>query len=298
MERRRTDRSGDLTEQEKRMMNTHRTAAFVFALAATGLGLGAGFARAGTSTVDFQSDTSLHQLGSFAGSMTYDDATHQLTITLDNTSSGNGKLTGFAFDINGSDAAKLEKVKRDPWKDDRNKKGIAVAKPFGNYEAGAGLGGKFGAAGGKGIAAGASKTFVFDVTGPDAGTLSASAFLSGGPANREIVASFAGFKTGKTDRVGGALLVSSTTNNNTDNNTTDTSGDTGALSGTQSNLGGDDNGNGTGTPLGGPGGDKTSAGGSNATAVPLPSAASSGLAALGLLGLVALLKRRAGRLTA
>lgn len=236
--------------------------------AAATLALGGSFVSAGATSVDFKSDMSLKGLGAFTGTASYDNSTDKLTITLDNTSATKSVITGFAFDIAGDDKAKFERPLHSHWKDDRNHKGIVNAKPLGNYEAGAALGGKFSHGASKlGIAMGAEKTFVFDVTGTDASTLTASDFFAG-PATKQLVANFAGFRHHKTDKAGGAMIAS---------NITIPGGITIPI---------------TDPPLiiktGGGGGDgvilpPTDKGG-GATAVPLPPAAYSGLAMLGLLG--------------
>jgi hypothetical protein len=190
-------------------------------LSAAALALAASVASAGTTSVNFQSDSNLRGLGTFDGTASYDSSAAKLTLTLDNTSATKSVITGFAFDITGSDTAKLEQVSHDKWKDDAHK-GVIKAKPFGSYEAGAALNGKFGfGASKKGIAGGSEKTFVFDVHGADAANLTVADFFSG-PANKEIVASFAGFKHHKTDRAAGAMssaITDGTTTNNNNNNT-------------------------------------------------------------------------------
>src|SRR5690348_12532566 len=129
--------------------------------AAAALALGSSLAFAGTTTVDFHSTSSLKGLGAFTGTASYDDATDKLTLTLENTSATKSVITGFAFDLTSPDKAKAEKIGH--WKDDRSHNGIVKAKPYGNYEAGAALGGKFSHPASKlGIATGTEKTFVFD----------------------------------------------------------------------------------------------------------------------------------------
>ena len=113
-----------------------------------------------------------------------------------------------------------------------------------------------------------------------AATLSAADFVTG-PGNTQVVASFAGFRHGKTDRVGGILATG--TQNNTTTTTT-----------TTNNLGGN--------PLGNndPAGDLKP----NMLlllpppthAVPLPSAAWSGLMTLGAIGLFPILRRLRAKL--
>jgi len=243
-------------------------------IAAAALSLAPSLSLAGTSTANIQSDTSIHNLGSFTATVTYDNVAETLTFNLDNTSAG--KLTGFAFDITGDNTATFDKVKGSAWKDDRNHKGFVIAKPYGNYEGGAALHGKFGA-NGNGIAAGDNKSFAFKVSGPTAATLTAADFVTG-PGNTQVVASFAGFRHGKTDRVGGILSTGTQTTTTT----------------TTNNLGGN--------PLG------NNDPGSNLRpemllllpppthAVPLPSAAWSGLMTLAAIGLFPILRRLRAKL--
>ena len=186
------------------MINLRRT------VAVAALALAPCVARAGTTTVNFQSDpnSTRRNLGSFQGTATYDDAAGLLTIALQNTSAarkGGMSLTGFAF--NAGDAGSITYVDgdntvtrgdEDAVDDLKSRKGVVKAKPFGRYHAGAGVNHKWVVGRGQaasGIAAGDSRTFVFDV---DSTTLlTASDFFSG---NLDIVASFRGRKA---DRVGG-----------------------------------------------------------------------------------------------
>src|SRR2546423_559582 len=74
-----------------------------------------------------------------------------------------------------------------------------------------GLGGQWLGSGktSKGIAVGATQTFVFHVAGADAAALTASDFLTEA-GNLSVVASYKGFKHGKKDRVAGAIVTSPT----------------------------------------------------------------------------------------
>ena len=245
-------------------------------IAAAALSLGPSLALAGTSTANIQSDTSIHNLGSFTGAVTYDNVAKTLTFNLDNTSAG--KLTGFAFDITGDNTATFDKVKGSAWKDDRNHKGVVIAKPYGNYEGGASLHGRFGA-NGNGIAAGATKSFVFNVTGPTAATLTAADFVTG-PGNTQVVASFSGFRHGKTDRAGGILSTIS------QNTTTTTTNNLGGNPLTSNDVGGDLR---PQMLLLLPPPPPTNA-------VPLPSGAWSGLMTLAAIGLFPILRRLRAKL--
>ncbi|MDB5172556.1 MAG: hypothetical protein JWN51_1329, partial [Phycisphaerales bacterium] len=202
-------------------MNVTRTLAAAAALAL------ATSAFAGTSSVNFQSDTSLKGLGSFNGVASYDQSSDKLTLTLTNDVAGKkGALTAFAFNTPAGDKAKYERGVHDKWKNEPNKKGVINAKPFGKYAAGAGVGGVWGSSNAKaGIAPGATRSFVFDITGSNASSLTAADFFNG-PAMKQIVASFAGFKKGKTDRVGGIMVVTNNSLISPNNNTTTTGGNT------------------------------------------------------------------------
>ena len=199
------------------MKTIRRSAAAAIALA---LGLGAAsVAHAGTTTADFHSDasTTKRKLGSFTGTATYDDAAGLLTVTVNNTSAagnGGGALTGIAFNVagpatatyrDGDDAA--TRADEDVYDDARTRRGkrLVKAKPLGTFEAGTALNGKFGnasrRAAAQGVAAGSSRTFVFDVSGATAG-MTVNDFLSG---NVGIAAAFRGKKA---DKVGGILTAS------------------------------------------------------------------------------------------
>lgn len=192
-----------------------------FAVAALALGLGAGsVARAGTTTADFHSDanTTKRKLGSFTGTATYDDVAGLLTVTVNNTSAA-GKnaaaLTGIAFNVAGNasavyhdgDDTATPRADEDAYDDarTRGRKHLVKAKPLGTFEAGSALNGKFGRASrriaAQGVAAGASRTFVFDVSGATAG-MTVNDFLSG---NVGIAAAFRGKQA---DKVGGILTAS------------------------------------------------------------------------------------------
>jgi len=197
-------------------------------LVAAAVTLGASAARGGTTSVNFESsaDKSIKKLGSFTGTATYDDAAGVLSITVNNTSGATGaRLTGVAFDVVAGSAAVYHdgdvagtKADEDVFDDARSKhgKGPVIGKPLGNFEAGAGINGKFNPPGKKlankaGIAAGASRTFTFDV-GNGAG-LTAADFLSGG---NGLAASFRGKKI---DKVGSAIVAGSITSPGTGGNT-------------------------------------------------------------------------------
>jgi hypothetical protein len=186
---------------------------------AVALALGAASAaHAGTTSVNFESnaDTSVRKLGSFSGTATYDDAAGLLTITINNTSAAShAALTALAFNITGNAKAVYHdgdvagtKADEDIFDDARphHGKGLIKAKPLGNFEAGAGINGKFNPPGRKlanaaGVAAGGSHTFTFDVTG--GGGLTAADFITG---NSGLAAAFRGKKI---DKVGSVIVQGS-----------------------------------------------------------------------------------------
>jgi len=197
-------------------------------LAAAALALGASAAHGGTTSVNFESsvDKSVKKLGSFNGTATYDDAAGLLTITVNNTSSASGaRLTAVAFDVVGNGAAVYHdgdvagtKADEDVFDDARSKhgKGPVKAKPLGDFEAGAGINGKFNPPGKKlankaGIVAGASHTFTFDVT--NGAGLTAADFLSN---SNGLAAAFRGKKG---DKVGSILVAGSITSPGSGGNT-------------------------------------------------------------------------------
>jgi len=94
-----------------------------------------------------------------------------------NTTPNDNLITGFVFNINGNATATLTP---DPTATFTNLTGPITAAPFGDFEAGAAIGGDWEGGGNPntGIAAGAMQTFAFDVTGPDAATLTANSFFS------------------------------------------------------------------------------------------------------------------------
>jgi hypothetical protein len=189
-------------------------------LAAAALSLGAAStASAGTTTVNFQSsaDKGIKKLGAYAGTATYDDMAGLLTISIQNTSTDAkaGRLTGFAFNIDGSATAGYRdgddlatRGDEDAFDDARMKKNSRVvkAKPFGMLDAGAALDGKWNSSAKKaarGIATGATGTFTFDVVG---GTgLTAANFLTG---NNGLVAAFRGKKADKVGSTVSDLIIS------------------------------------------------------------------------------------------
>jgi hypothetical protein len=273
-------------------------------MAAAALALGAASARAGTTSVNFESsaDRSIKKLGSYTGTATYDDATGLLTITVNNTSASGARVTGLAFNVDGDGAfagysdgdVAGTRADEDAFDDARRRKGnrLVKAKPLGMFEAGAALNGNLNAAGRKlaersGIAAGDSHTFTFNVSG-GAG-LTAADFLGG---DLGLVAAFRGKQP---DKVGSVILPASVTGPSTPGDSTggDTRGDTGSITDPGDtlppivippiNTGGD--------PGPGPGTGGGTDNGTPPAAVPLPPAAIPALATFALLA-VPKLKRK------
>jgi hypothetical protein len=262
------------------------------AVAAMALGAsfaGSSVASAGTSVVDFTSNTNFKGLGSFSGTATLDSSTDLLTVVMNNTSS-KGYLYGLAFDLESGEKAKDVTVDKHGFKG-VGKQGVRV-RPYGKYEAGAIDTGSNRRA----VAAGAGKTLVFQITGAPS-DLTAFDLLDN-PKGESVVAEFRGFRHGKTDHaaatvvippVAPAVILGSTGNSDPTpstggtivTTTTPTTGSTGS-------TGGKTTGGGTITLPGG--------GGQSPMAVPLPSAALSGMAMLALVGGVMAKRKLAGML--
>jgi hypothetical protein len=258
-------------------MNTLRTLA---AAAVVALGTSA---VAGPVEVDFSSSQTLHGKGSFSGTAFYDDTTEKLTLNITNTSKG--ALTGFAFEVEKGDAAKYERPSHSHWRDERNHKGMINATPFGKYQGGAAVNGHWGSTAVKaGLAAGHTGTYVFDITGANASSLTTGDFFTG--TKPEIVASFTGFKKShyQNDRAGGfgkVVIPTVTTTTVTSNTPT---GNTNPVLNLQPPpiIGGP-----IAKPISGP-----VTGGGNA--VPLPPALPAGLAMLGVFAVVKFVRRIRG----
>src|SRR5688500_7875206 len=194
-------------------MRYFRRTAAVAALA-LGTALASG-ASAATSAVNFTSDpsTTKRKLGAYHGTATYDDAAGTLTVTTTNDSTGGrGALTGFAFNVKDAGRGRYMDLDvagtrgdEDAY-DDLFRKKPKKLKPFGVYDAGAAVNGKWGGGGAKrGIAAGQSKTFIFGVQNAGEGLNALDLLTNGnGPS---IVAAFGGFRGGKKDQVGGLLTL-------------------------------------------------------------------------------------------
>jgi hypothetical protein len=282
-----------------------------FRQSAAALGLAASFglsgsaARAGTSTVDFSSTSSLHGLAGFKGSATLDG--DLLTVQVTNASrpssaSSKGLVYGLAFDIEGGKAVYEKNDGKHGFKSAAGKHGLLV-KPFGRYDDALKVAGNKNA-----IAAGAARTFLFQVSGEPA---DATVFdLLNNPKGESVVALFKGFRHGRQDKAGAAVALrlapadssaSGTTTGGLTNLTN--AGGTGQTAGsdvailppTLSGTGTKPGTRGTTAPTGGTG----SLGGSGSlpgsdpapAAIPLPPAAWTGLGTLAVLACVKLKRR-------
>jgi hypothetical protein len=255
------------------------------ALAAVALGAsiaGTSVASAGTSVVDFTSSTSVKGLGSFSGTATLDSSTDLLTVIMNNTSS-KGYLYGLAFDL--EDGEKAKDVTNDGKHGFKGvgKHGVRVS-PYGKYEAGAFDSGSNRHA----IAAGADKTFVFRISGASS-DLTAFDLLDN-PRGESMVATFRGFGHGKKDHAGAAVVIPSVAPSIIDTDPSPISGGTIIQTKTPGSTGGASSG---GTSKGG-GINLPGDGGQTPMAVPLPSAAFSGMSLMAVLAAVAAKRKVAG----
>ena len=179
-------------------------------------------AMAGTTTmVGFSSGgpvASTSGLGTYEGKFTYDDdaggGIGKLTVELTNTSpaANKGYITSFGFNINGNATASNLTSTSSTFKKQITGAG---APPFGIFEVAMTTTGGFngGGAASKGIGVGQTVTFMFDISGPDAGSLTAIDFateLSTGTQPSKsipILARFRGFRGGGSDKVPGTHVV-------------------------------------------------------------------------------------------
>lgn len=248
--------------------------------AAAALAISGTFAQAGVTSVPFASDVSQHHLGQFKGTATYDSSDAKLTLVVQNTTSlaVGGYLTGIAFDASGIAAKYADpdgghKPNTNGFDELRNRNGNIQAAPFGTYHAGTALDGRWVAGGAtRGIGAGTSQTFVFDITAANASSLTAADFLTPGRNGQEIVAAFKKLHRDRSDRAGAIINGAMTTF-------------TSSISGT-----GNDTGSGGGNTLPQPVGDPGLVV-LTPSAVPLPPAVWMALTTLGLAGTV-MLKRK------
>lgn len=251
-------------------------------LAGAALALGGSVAAGATTTVPFASDVSQHHPAKFDGTATYDSSAHTLTLVVTNETdpTTGGRLTAFAFDAGGHSAIYQDpdgghKPNTNGYDELRNRRGI-IHTPMGVYHAGAALNGNWGATHGMthAIAAGTSQTFLFDVTGSNASSMTVGDLFGSGKSGMEIVAAFHGLKHHRSDRAGGVMSSAVTTVDLADNGTTNPPGGGGFQLpppvNPPSNNGNGETGNSGGT--------------TGTTAVPLPPAAWTGLWTLLLAG--------------
>jgi MYXO-CTERM domain-containing protein len=167
------------------------------------------FAHADLIGIQSNPAASTEGLGTFTGSIDYTAATSTLIISLTNTSplANGGFITGFVFNIDSVDAgasATLQAGATHPFLNT----GTESASPFGNYEAGAALGGDWtgGGSPNSGIAVGGTGMFTFLVSASDSLSLTASDFItSQGPSQWDFVVRFRGFVDGGSDKVPGVV---------------------------------------------------------------------------------------------
>ena len=248
-------------------------------------------ARAGITSATITGDpaTAPRHLASLSGTATFDSDTGKLSITLNNTVH-KGRLISFAFSTASGTVAKyLDHDNPATLRDEdafdnlRIKKGTHVrANPFGLYADGAGLDGKWKARRGRrGVAPGASETFVFDVTGAGANETVTDLI---GSDSMSLVAAFKGLRHNRRDRIGASLqLVPSSVTPQSIDVTVDPSDET-----TKGGTAPGTSGTGGVPVITAPG---PTGGGSTPTAVPLPPAAVTGLATMALAAGVVLRRR-------
>ncbi len=183
----------------------------------TGLGaaavlLGAGFAHADVIAITGNLSAATSQTGAdFIGSINWTatgSGTGTLVVSLTNTTPApvGGFLTGFVFNINSLDANAAANLTPSPTANFLNT-GPESGSPFGNFMAGAALGGNWTGGGSPngGIPVGGSAQFTFAVTASDAGSLSASSFMSG-PNQHNFVVRFKGLANDGSDKVPGGVI--------------------------------------------------------------------------------------------
>ena len=177
-------------------------------LAAVAAAMMAPLAVADTVEIAGNMQQSTENLGSYCGSVCYEfqgDGTGLLSITLKNRTDEEigGFLTGFLFNINSDDPdASAEYQENAKYPDFEAASGSG--EPFGDFDAGAALGGNFLGGGNPngGVPVGAETTFEFIVTADDAETLTALDFLTG-PNEYNFIVRFRGMdeSTAGSDKV-------------------------------------------------------------------------------------------------
>ena len=141
--------------------------------------VGTSAAYAGVTSLGFASTDSLEDTGvTFSGTLTYDDVAQLVTVELSNTSSFQSVITGFYFNIDGNASASYNAA-------DNGTSGVLESAfafsnslaPFGTFDAGAVLT-NLSQQQVRGIDEGETGIFTFSLSGDDAGSLSATSFLS------------------------------------------------------------------------------------------------------------------------
>lgn len=161
--------------------------------------------------------TGLEGLGSFTGSIEYSTAnafstTGTLVVTLTNTSpaANGGFITGFLFNIGGSDASASATLQAGATHPFAQCTGTGLnGMPFGMpFDAGAALGSSFQGGGSPagGIGVGQTGVFTFNISAADAGLLTAMDFLNGGSFDFNFIVRFRGFEDGGSDKVGAVIV--------------------------------------------------------------------------------------------
>ncbi len=203
------------------MTHTFRTARFGRFVSSIVVGaalLGASAAHAG-SIVEISGGpaSGLEGLGSFTGSIEYSTAnafstTGTLVVSLTNTSpaANGGFISGFLFNIGGSDASASATLQAGATHAFSTCTGGGLSgQPFGNpFDGGAALGGSFLGGGNPngGIAVGQTGVFTFNISAADAGLLTAMDFLNGGSFDFNFIVRFRGFVDGGSDKVGAVIV--------------------------------------------------------------------------------------------
>ena len=157
-------------------------------------------------------EAGIGSVGAFTGTIEYNfdalKARGNLEISLVNTTPGpnSGFLTGFVFNINSGDpgaSASLTFTSFDAFEDT----GTEPAPPFGDYDAGAAVGGDWTGGGDPhlGIAGGQIGVFRFNVQASDASSLSAMSFITG-PLEHNFVVRFKGFNGGGSNKLPATVI--------------------------------------------------------------------------------------------
>jgi hypothetical protein len=172
---------------------------------------GASVASADLIEISSDPSQSTEGLGTFIGSLQYFGdmfaSSGTLTVSLTNTSdpANGGFLTGFVFNFGSTDsqasASMLSASHPFQYVSDHG------AAPFGNFDAGAAIGGDWNGGGSPnaGIAVGETGTFQFAVDANDVGYLTAASFL-GSTESPGFVVRFRGFEDGGSDKVPGTPI--------------------------------------------------------------------------------------------